>query len=602
MTVEKQEPRGSQAVTFGCEPEWPHIPDRPLRSTLVRLQVNAAFPRVGGVPVIARIVARGDAGASVDHERRRVPRPPRCGTVRVTGVLRLFLVQHRNLESGSPIAALKKFVNSERQVAVWRPPAPREGANGDVMKSAVWSGVTTCALAATLGAIAATYPVALLALPALVIAYLLRFPTARLLWLVLGGMVSLQSSQGLNALKLAYFGGVVIATFASYSGMNRVVKVKWGRLVRPVLVGAALIGLVVLIGVIVSLETSSASLTDVSRDVLTYLLAICAVVISIDAAGRLSSTTVERLIVGITLLAAVGFSVAWLGRRQSTGLQTDQFILASVMLLVPGFALGLIRGTARSKGRPLWLALTVVAVASILITGTRAGLVLGAAFVGVLGSRKKARISLGRLLPGAVLIGGITAIALTWLSSTLGLNDFLMQRLAVAQQTLTNGWSADQSGSTRLKAGAIGMNIWQTHWWFGVGFGQSFPNPEGPGTVPFAFDSASLYLAKFGVVGTAILAASVVFLARWAIGPALAVGSRPLWVPGQAAIRGAVAVWLATLVFGPFTEDKGWGLSLSLLLVLVLTQVRESMGEESSAVPTHELSVEVGVAVTRLKT
>ncbi|MGY1740239.1 MULTISPECIES: O-antigen ligase family protein [unclassified Blastococcus] len=400
------------------------------------------------------------------------------------------------------------------------------------------------------------------------------------MWLVLGGMLVLQSSEGLAPEKLAYLAGVAVAGAVSVVRWPTHIRQPWARPFRLVGYGCCLLAGVVLISASVGLVRGE-SLTNVARDALTYSLIVVGLPISLDAAAALRRRTAERLAIAVALLAAVGFATAWTARRGVSEVGVDQFLLASTALMAVGVALAITKALSGSRIRWAWLVPLPVIVSAPLITGTRSGLLLllGVFSVVRLGDRRK--LSSFRLMVGIAAAAGALLALLQFLGPRLTTGNFIEQRLVTLQAVFSGGLSADQSGRIRLLAFRIATDEWNAFPLLGRGFGHVYPNPNDlmlPGS--FQLDTPILLLAKFGLLGSGLLLGGLVLVLSPMWTAKRLIGGR---LPEQAVLRGFSAIMLGVLAILPPTEDKGFALSLPLLLLLVGAALRERLAEEGPA-------------------
>lgn len=416
------------------------------------------------------------------------------------------------------------------------------------------------------------YPATLIVLPLAVLAVLLMTkPSGRLLIFVAGALFVLQGASGVSAAKMAYFAVaaaiVVIAAFRC----GRHLSAQWGGLFRRSFLGSGVLGLVIVTAGVTGL-LGGAQISSVIRDGMTYMLIAGGVPVALDAASAFRLKAANRIAVIVTLIAGASFAVTFLALRGVSTLSIDRIGLASMMALSIGVSLGLVRGLAGPKIQWQWLLLAAVLIACVFATGSRTGLVLGAAALGIIGMRAAARVPLHRLVVGAL---GVTAalVALLWIAvSTVTTPQFLQSRIAATINAFENGSGQDASGVIRARATEYANDAWVQNWAFGSGFGHSFPSPNpGTGVVEFQMDTPMLLLAKFGLFGTVLVAIALILIVSPAVGRMAGVGR----IPEQTAAVGASFVWMATLYFGTPTEDKGFSLAVLLAVLLMASSARE---------------------------
>ena len=398
-----------------------------------------------------------------------------------------------------------------------------------------------------------------------------RRPLLRLLVFVGGAMVVLQSSAGVSAPKLGYFALVLLCFGISLSRLRLLKQSMWWPAFRLPLLGAAV--LFVLIGLVaVGSLVSGADSAQVARDSLTYVLIAVAPVIGLDAASVSTSRGAGVSTVILAGIASVGFATFWLAERQVSTIGVDRIVLSSMMLSGIGAIAGLVKGLTPRLNLP-WLAFGIFCLCCVLVTGTRTGLILLIALLGAVGARRKYRIPIVPLASGLVGIALVVYMLLPIISAQVASATFFQARLETLSNVFAGGVSADASGEIRQRAYEYALEIWGKNPLFGVGFGYSFPNPNPSlGDADFQLDTPILYLAKFGLIGTIVIAGALVLLATASFRIHRELG---LWSAEQTVFRTFVFVWLLILPFGTPTEDKGFALALCLTFLMLGSSARE---------------------------
>jgi hypothetical protein len=415
-----------------------------------------------------------------------------------------------------------------------------------------------------------------------------------------GGILTVfQSSVGISAPKVAYF--VVAALIAGIATVNSLKHVRqpWGAPLKPALYGSAALLVTIMVASVTGL-LNGASLSDVTRDGVTYLIIAAAVPIGLDAAAVLSLRTSSLIVVAVTLIAGSSFMVAILSLRGVSALSVDRLGLPSVMALSVGVAMALVRGLHGRRIRWIWLAFAGVLLAFVLATGSREGLVLLVAATAAVGMAARGRISSFRLVAGALAFVLATAALLIIATATVTSAAFIQNRVQSTLNVIQNGALQDASGVIRAQATRYALDAWQSNWAMGTGFGHVFPDPNpGGGTVDFQLDTPAIYLAKFGIAGCVLLVISIALIMRPALGRLTSNMHR---LPEQSIALGAAAVWLAQCYFGAPTEDKGFSLAISMCLLLIgsacrneanLLQIAER-ARPVSLFPVRVLNSEIG--------
>ena len=431
-----------------------------------------------------------------------------------------------------------------------------------------WLIIFGCALA--VGAASGLNPVAGLLVagtPIVLIAAVLSAPSR--LVIVLGGGLLVFQSQTLGPLKYGYLAVALLCVGVSGLRLARSPDPVVATF-RPLLGASA--GLVALIGASALIAHSNGVLLDNwVRDALPYMLLAVLPVVGLDAGRDLSGRTTEIFIAALGLLGAAGMAVDWLHRRNVSSLEVGRVVLSLTSLVALGFALAMTRA-AVGPHRLRWLGLAAAIVTLMLTTGSRANLVVLFAALGVVGASKKARVSAVRAGAAIAVIVAAVAVLLPWLVGRVS-NDpqFLNDRISRALLVLNGQGSADLSYQARQQAYNLAMQQFHTHPWWGTGPGFLYPDGA------FTLDTPALTIAKWGLVGTAVLAGYLVTLAICF----LRVRRRAGYGPINTVARSWLIAMLAWLPFGIWLEDKGFALVVTLLAASVVAYGRESLATRS---------------------
>ncbi len=203
--------------------------------------------------------------------------------------------------------------------------------------------------------------------------------TTRALLVVFGGLLILQSSDRLDALKVGYLLVAGIAAAGSVASVWRARSEPATIAMRPWLVASAVIVGLVALSLPVAL-INGATISNWLRDGAVYVLLAAAPWIAIDLARSAS----PNLILGAGLLAGLlgvaSFVVVWVQRRQLIDLPIDRLTLPSMTLGAAAYCIA-VALAVRSRGwkRAGWIVLSMGILAAFLLTGTRTSFVLLAA-------------------------------------------------------------------------------------------------------------------------------------------------------------------------------------------------------------------------------
>jgi hypothetical protein len=439
--------------------------------------------------------------------------------------------------------------------------------------------------------VALAWPAVLLVFPAAGVLYLLKHPWVRLAWFVGGALLVFQVGEGLTPPKLAYIAGVAVCVVISAVRMRTLLRTSWGRRFKPAVIGASiLLAWMLFVTPIQSVVIQGIDPVLWARDALTYILAAAAVFIGIDAASNTSVRLARGITVAVGLLAAAGFSFVWIqGRGYSGSEDIDRAFLASLIAVVLPIALCFALGLAGKRLRIWWVALGLFMIVAVLITGTRTGVVLGVTLLGMIGSARMQRISLPKVLMGAAAGVAAFLIVVPFAAGLFSSADDVQARLQSITRALAGEFGRDPSGSMRVRATQIGLDIFADHPLFGHGVGRPFPNLLGDATAAgFSLDTPAMYLAKFGFIGLAVVIPAFILI----VAPALRHERGRPWLLESTAGWGAVFAWVALLPLASTTEDKGFALSLAMLMMLVGAAARASHDE-----PADSLGGEFGPSI-----
>lgn len=395
----------------------------------------------------------------------------------------------------------------------------------------------------------------------------------RLLWFLVGAMALLNTSSNISTPKLAYLAGVVACVAVALVRLSRVPLEPWAERFRPAVV-ASIVWVVWIVGVTLPHAVwKGIGLVDWSRDAFTQLLLPAGVLISIDASMALSHRAAKRITVAVGAVAAVQFAITWTSRRALTD-GGVVYLFGSKSLIAVPVAVGLVYALTRPGIRWFWLAYGSGALAAVLLTGSRSGLLFSSVYVGIVGSRRKCRVPMAKAV-FTFACGVVMVLALfQGLAPFLTGSAYLQARMSSALMILQSGqFGQDMSGRVRLGF---------THDAYAT-FAESPLMGGGVGSTAVV-DTPLVYLAKFGLLGTLVL-----FGVLWSIARSTTAVRGGAWFEDLTIARGVIACWLFLLPSGAPTEDKGFGLGVALLVILVGTGARALSSDslEASARPAR---------------
>jgi len=379
---------------------------------------------------------------------------------------------------------------------------------------------------------------------------ILRYSLARLLLVVIGGMLVLGSSSDLSSSKVIYAGVVVACAAVSLWKLLRDPPA-YARWFTPLIWwGLGFLG-VIIISYFASPAGSDLGLFG--RQATLYVLVILGPVIGLDAGRDVTPEFANVLIAILGTVAAVGFAFDWLDRRGVTALSGGRFVLASLLLPALAFALAVV-SVFHTRGfcRILWLAPTLLIPVAMLITGTRTNLVIFIVLLFVLGKRRSFRVPATQMVPAVLIIGTLGIALFSWVASfAISDRGFLQARITAAVLVLTGSGAADQSFAGRAEQYQTAWALVSESPLFGYGLGYA---------IPFIIDSPLLTLVRLGWLGSTVLLAFLLALC-------ISVKKLQQRFGGSVATTafwGFVAVVIANLPFGTPFEDRGFGYAILL--------------------------------------
>lgn len=447
------------------------------------------------------------------------------------------------------------------------------------------------ALTIALVSLAVLIPQAALAVPGAVAVFLVvRYSWARAAFFMFGAFLVFQTSAGLSAPKLFYFAVVGVSVLVSVTKLKAMTRTPSLRALRPAYFGA--LGIVLwqlLIVLPYSVGAQGVRLEDWLRDGATYVLIGSAVIIALDALETSTRRLARTLVVLVGALAAFSFASRWISARGLVDAQAntgaDNALMSSLTALTLAVALAFAMALVGRRMGWIWLAVGVVFVFAILVTGTRTGVVFGAVLLGLVGRRGKQRAPIFRVLAAATagVLAVVVAIPLT--APFFSNDNFLAERFGSIWGTIKNGVASDQSGAIRTRAYEYCVQVFQENVLLGRGEGLTFVNPTtGLQGTDFSVDSPLVYLAKFGILGCLILFACLVFIFL----PLVRRAPGFEWTVENTAVRGCVAILVSLLPFGATLEDKGFAITAALAVLLVGSALQAQRPASSDLLPSGQ--------------
>lgn len=398
------------------------------------------------------------------------------------------------------------------------------------------------------------------------IAVVLAFKPLGRLAIFAGGIIALFQSSSIPGSARAAF--LVVAIALAVPALRSTMRgarergINLSRFIAP----SAILAVLVAIST-VSLLWSPRSLDDWTRDATTYVLIILAPVFGLDAALHAKRRSIEALVVIVGFVGAFSYLVAWLSRRGYGILGLEQFALASSLLVIPSIAMCLVYCYRPGGQRWVWGLMGMVQIGMLASAGGRSALIYLAALIlafvllgGFIGSwwRGFTTIAVTAAVAGWIVIS---------LTGSLGLQDFLTGRYDWFADASFTTVQTDLSGQARLRAIGYMLDGFTQAPLLGNGLGVNYTNVTlnvvTAGT--YSLDTPLTALAKFGIIGTALLVMSVALFIR-AAGTVAPAGN--VRRTAGVFLAANVFTWLAMLLNGLPTEQKGFAVQIALVAAI----------------------------------
>jgi O-antigen ligase/polysaccharide polymerase Wzy-like membrane protein len=422
-------------------------------------------------------------------------------------------------------------------------------------------------VASDIGAAVVFQPaLAILPVAALGALLLLVDARARLLFLVFGGLMTLQSSDSFGRLKLLYLMGVVVSFGGALFALSR--NRDWSRraLAAPLLRISIVFFTLIAVSLLVA-RAHEVPRVDWMRDVAPYVLFALAPFFALDAQSALTRRTLLRILVVAGCIATVSFATHWLEQRQIAHLPFSRFALSSIFFPGALFAYAVAASLHADARRVRWISLGGLVFALMIVTGTRSALSLVVEPVVVaFGARRYfSTRSIRLLMVTPVLVVVVGAAAYSVVAATGASTSVISERIAILK--VSGNRSQDASFNDRVAQADAAWSVFKANPALGAGPGTVF---EWEATnhlqhESFILDTPLTYPAKFGLAGLAAFVFLILGFASF-LRSAFRFDhprTETLALAAYAALA-AVGCFLTTPI-----EDKGFSLGLILLLALV---------------------------------
>jgi hypothetical protein len=425
------------------------------------------------------------------------------------------------------------------------------------------------AIAAAVGGAVAWVPMLAVApLAAIGAVLLLVSGQFRTIFVVFGGLATLQSSQELDPIKIGYLLGVGIALAAAIANLPRLETTSsYSLLLLYLRLSFFFFFLVALsFGVAIAHGTP---VTAWLRDAAPYFLFASIPVFALDVRSSASRKSLTIMFVVAGILAAMSFAVEWLDRRHLADVPLNRVVLPSFLLPAAMFSYAVSEALHGKSNRIGWALLGAFIISLSFVTGTRSTFVVLMVLpvIAFAGKKSLLRASLRLVLFGGVAI--LLVLLFTQSVARLTGTDVgrLTDRIASTGQLIREP-GTDPSYQERAAQTSAAWRTFLSEPLLGAGPGHAFEwtSQSGEPRAGFNVDSPLAIPAKFGLVGITVLAA----LAFALVSLLRRFGEQYDPTVPQLALMGYVAVTLAWMLLGSPFEDKGFSFGLLFLLALSL--------------------------------
>jgi O-antigen ligase len=419
------------------------------------------------------------------------------------------------------------------------------------------------------------FPAPTLALTALFLflPVLLTSAIARIAAVVLGGMLVLNVSEDLSAIKVGYLLICGIAVAGAAARLRALRDTRAYREARNILHMSFVFGLYVIVEIVLAIS-SGISPSGSLREGASYLLMACVPLLALDASQSARRRVLAQMFVVVTLAGTASYAVDWITRRDLTALPVTHLSLAGTL---PAALVCYLSAGFLTKRHVAWAVGAGSVLALLLLTGNRTSfLILIGPLVIAISARVRQRPRIFSLLVLGPVVGIVALVGFLQFSDLLGIDSTV---LSSRYRTLLSpsDLAADQSVQIRLAQTRAGWEAFREHPITGTGPGSEFvwTNPLSGLAATYQYiDSPIQFPAKFGMVGVTLLV--ILF------GIYLSFLLRLNRIPGvyQSAALGFVASQAALVTFGSPVDEEGFLLGLLLLLALSLPSEAGAMGDE----------------------
>lgn len=415
--------------------------------------------------------------------------------------------------------------------------------------------------------------------------------TVGLIVVLVGGMLTLQSSPGIDTVKLGYLAVAFIAFAAAAWSIWRDVTLEMS-VARPWLLMSLAFWVVLALSFVVS-RAEGTPPGDWARDAVTYALFASVPIFALDAGWSAPRRSVLALLVSVGVLGALSWATHWIQLRNIADLPFSRLLFPSPQVPAALYLFAMAAAIYKGRDGGRWAVLAGLVLGSFFVTGTRSSLLLlaGPLVMTVIAGRERARTSVAWLAAhGSVAVAIVLAFqAALWLPSIAvpllpspaptavtgggptAPPNIIGERIGTIGSLTTNPLG-DPSLRERIAQYEAAFELFLRSPVIGVGPGHQIEWTDVSNLQRSAFtaDTPVVYLVKFGLVGLVplgLLLWAYVGLLRMLLGRVgRSASALTLVAYGGLAVIG--------LPLGFPIEDKGTSFALMLILALCIGDLR----------------------------
>lgn len=435
---------------------------------------------------------------------------------------------------------------------------------------------------------AVTYDARLAVIPLIPVAVLmlLYFPMFRLGFITIGGIAALQSSEGINAIKLSYLLGTAFCCVLALTAMKRNAFPAVASLLRPIMYWFYIWLFIIVVSYLVSIRQSIPTV-DWIRGAIPYLLFASIPLIVFDVANTSVAARSRGLLQGMFVIAgfltSLSWAIAWLAKRGYGAFGIDRLFLWSYLLPAALFCFSISAAYYSKRGRTLWLILAFLVFGMFAVTGTRSTLffLVGPITIILLSGRVGLRKGSSLVLPMTLAVLLVSAIAF-FLVNSLNIDLTVAEERFTALTDFETVAAEDLSYDERLTQTELARAAFVQSPIFGVSPGYRFEwrNSANNLSSSYNIDSPLALPANFGLMGVVGVVATFSYLALFL--RSTRHYKDQMGVERNALISFVVLTIVSTLMGSPF-EDKGFSFAFMFLLAIFSIKLLHLKGVEKAS-------------------